>query len=523
MIEDIPSFLLKPIVEVVNRWPWLGKKVNAVVINNLINVCRHRPHPWSTVHDYVSWTSLTDQHWSARHLPAAPTLDLPPEDQLVKFFERPNGQQRFCSKSTCLFPSFAQYLTDGFTRTRMPDTSAGESFELRRQNTSNHQIDMCPLYGRTQEQTHALRLKSEAAGKRGRLKSQIFADEEYGPFLFQDDGTTVKEEFLALDKSLGIDNFTDPELRARIFAFGGDRTNSNPQVAMINTLFLREHNRLAGEIEKRHTSWDDERVFETARNTVIVLFLKVVVEEYINHISSSPFRFRVDPSVAWDAPWNKPNWITAEFSLLYRWHSLIPDTITWNKINYPVGDTFMDNRPLLAAGLVGAFSDMSSQRAGQLGAFNTAKALHWVEKIAIMQGRLCRLAPYADYRAYVSLPRPKDFSDISQDQRVVDFLRSSYKSPAEIDFYIGLFAEDTEKNSPLPLLIRRMVAVDAFSQALTNPLLSKHVFNPETFSKPGWEAIQTTSSLRDILERNSPGGVGSARISMTLSNWKYSW
>ena len=176
-----------------------------------------------------------------------------------------------------------------------------------------------------------------------------------------------------------------------------------------------------------------------------------------------------------------------------------------------------------AAGLVSAFSDMSSQQAGRLGAFNTTKALLGVEKIAIIQGRLCQLAPYADYRAYVSLPRPRDFTDISQDPQVVDFLRSAYKSPAEIDFYVGLFAEDTEKNSPLPLLIRRMVAVDAFSQALTNPLLSKHVFNSQTFSKPGWEAIQTTNSLRDILDRNSPDGVGNARISMTLSNWKYNW
>jgi prostaglandin-endoperoxide synthase 2 len=522
MLENIPTFLLKPIVYVVNRSPWLSKKVNTVAINNQVNVCRHRPHPWSTVHDYVSWTSLTDQQWSARHLPAAPALNLPSPDQLVKLFERPAGQQRFCQKSTCLFPSFAQYLTDGFIRTRMPNTSAGESNDLRRQNTSNHQIDLCPLYGRTKIQTNALRLKSEVTGKRGRLKSQTFASEEYAPFLFHDDGT-IKQEFLALDIPLGLDNFPDPELRARIFAFGGDRTNSVPQVAMMNTLFLREHNRLAGEIEKRHPGWDDERVFETARNTLIVLFLKIVVEEYINHISLAPFRFRTDPTVAWDAPWNKPNWITTEFSLLYRWHSLIPDSITWNNTSYAVGETLMDNRPLLAAGLVGAFSDMSSQQAGRLGAFNTAKALIGLEKIAIMQGRLCQLAPYADYRAYVSLSRPRDFADISPDPRVVDFLRSAYKSPAEIDFYVGLFAEDTEKNSPLPPLIRRMVAVDAFSQALTNPLLAKHVFNAQTFSPPGWEAVQITNSLRDVLDRNSPGGVGSKRISMTLSNWEYSW
>jgi prostaglandin-endoperoxide synthase 2 len=288
---------------------------------------------------------------------------------------------------------------------------------------------------------------------------------------------------------------------------------------MINTLFLREHNRLARALEALNPGWDDERVFQTARNTMIVLFIKIVVEEYINHISPIPFRFLADPSLAWNAAWNKPNWITTEFSLLYRWHSLIPDELTWNGTSYPAFATFMNNQLLLDAGLVRAFADMSSQAAGRLGAFNTNTQLLEIEVKAINQGRLCHLDSYANYRKYVSLEKPKTFAEISKNQEVVDFLSAHYASPDEVDFYIGLFAEDAIPNSPLPPLMMRMVAVDAFSQAFTNPLLSEHVFKPETFSSLGWETIQNTKSLSDILERNSPSGVGDARISMTLSNW----
>jgi prostaglandin-endoperoxide synthase 2 len=291
---------------------------------------------------------------------------------------------------------------------------------------------------------------------------------------------------------------------------------------MINTLLLREHNRLAREMEKAYPNWDDERVFQTARNTVIVMFIKIVIEEYINHISSAPFHLKMDPSVAWHAPWNKPNWITAEFSLLYRWHSLIPDNINWNGKTYPVQATFMNNQLLLESGLTSAFSSFSAMRAGRLGAFNTSAALVGFEVKAIEQDRLYKLDSYAAYREYVSLEKPKSFSDVSKNRKVVDFLAKHYNTPDDIDFYIGLFAEDTEENSPLPPLIQRMVAVDAFSQALTNPLLSEHVFKVDTFSKTGWDTILNTHTLRDILVRNSPDRGGSERISMTQANWKYS-
>jgi prostaglandin-endoperoxide synthase 2 len=40
-----------------------------------------------------------------------------------------------------------------------------------------------------------------------------------------------------------------------------------------------------------------------------------------------------------------------------------------------------------------------------------------------------------------------------------------------------------------------MVGVDAFSQALTNPLLSQHLYNEDTFTPWGFALITETSSL----------------------------
>jgi hypothetical protein len=80
-----------------------------------------------------------DQHWSARHLPAKQLSGLPKVEDVVALFKRPSGTQRLSSKSTCLFPSFAQYLTDGIIRTRMPNTSAGET-ELEKLENRHHRI-----------------------------------------------------------------------------------------------------------------------------------------------------------------------------------------------------------------------------------------------------------------------------------------------------------------------------------------------------------------------------------------------
>ncbi|MEL6529298.1 MAG: peroxidase family protein [Pseudomonadota bacterium] len=516
----------------VSKWvPPSRGPINRFAIGRLVNVTRARPHPWSTLSDHVSWRGMTDRSYSARHLPPQDIPDLPELNRVGALFHVPNGEEQFlCPKSTCLFPAFAQYLTDGFIRTMISnDFATGETIEDRRRNTSNHEIDLCPLYGRTVEQVRALRTLSEHPDERGKLKSEVIDGEEWPLKLFQPGGNTFNPEFTdadgqpLLDTPLGISKST-ATMRETLFAVGGDRANAAPQVSMINTLFLREHNRLAGIISGSNPGWNDDRVFDAARACIVVMFIKLVVEEYINHINSTPLSLIADPSAAWNAKWNKPNWITAEFSLLYRWHSLIPDRMSWGGQSLPGGRLRLNNEQLLARGLADAFVDISANRATELGLHNTADWLVEVEELAVNQARENRIAPFVAYQNAFGHDRARSWSDINPDRRIQAELEALYGDVDRLEFYTGLFAQPRTKDAPLPPLLQTMVAVDAFSQALTNPLLSEHVWgDPKvqraTFTYEGLQEIGATRTMRDILDRNATG-LGDRFVGMTRQGWQ---
>ncbi len=495
---------------------WADNALSKVAINQLVECTRSRPHPWSTASDYTSWKSLTDRTYQSRQLPVGPVVSAPPPQAIQALFKRPAGVQTLSDKSTCLFPAFAQYLTDGFIRTDP---------HHRDRTTSNHEIDLCPLYGLNETQTLILRANDQTAGRRGRLKSQMIGGEEYPPYLYKPDGSAIDPAFAGLNPPLmGPPGAADPSPQrlASLFAIGGDRANATPFTAMMNTLFLREHNRIAGQLEIQNPGWDDERVFQIARNILIPIFIKIVVEQYINHITPLPFNLTADPSVAWTANWNRPNWMSAEFSLLYRWHSLMPDAIAWPGGAIPLADFSLDNRPLTTVGLASAFTAAAAQPAAALGALNTSDALLPVEMLAVGQARSNRLQSYNRYRVQYGMPAATAFSDITSDPAIAAVLQGLYPTPDDVEFYPGLFAEDRVAKSPLPGLLLRMVGVDAFSQALTNPLLSEHVFNADTFTPWGFQLIQDTRSLGDILARQG-AAVDPKTITMTQPGWSYGW
>jgi prostaglandin-endoperoxide synthase 2 len=52
-------------------------------------------------------------------------------------------------------------------------------------------------------------------------------------------------------------------------------------------------------------------------------------------------------------------------------------------------------------------------------------------------------------------------------------------------------------------LLTYMVGYDAFTQALTNPVLGPQVFTEATFTAPGLRIIKKTKTLQQIIARNS--------------------
>ncbi len=495
----------RPFWELVQAIEPVRRRLNASLIDHAIREMPPRPEPLSTMADYTSWASLTDRTYSGRHVPPVTGAEggRPTPERAADLFTRGDTMIP-CPRSTVLFAYFAQWFTDGFLR---GDTNVPRD---PRKNSSNHHIDLNQVYGLHEAATAALRVFDG-----GRLKSQFINNGEFPPYLC--DNGKIKPEFAPLSV-IRFGELTDTQ-RDTLFATGSDRGNGQIGFTMLTVLFLREHNRIAGLLAEEYPQWDDERLFQTARNILIVLLIKLVVEEYINHITPYHFRFTLDERLSAmlaNASWHRENWASVEFNLVYRWHSLIPSYLSVGGRDLPMAQTLFAGALIPDPGLGRLFEDASHQRAGRIGLFNTDPVLRPVDVVSIADSRVLNLAPYNSYREHCRFPRVRSFDQVSGDERVSGALRELYRDVDDLDLYVGLFAEEPgAPDAMLPPLLTKIIAIDAFSQALTNPLLAPRVFNAATFSPYGLQIIATTRTLSDVLHRNVPEDPRPRFVSMT--------
>ncbi|MGJ8535130.1 MAG: peroxidase family protein [Alphaproteobacteria bacterium] len=493
-----------------------------------------RPHAFTMAADYTTWNGLVDRSFTARHLGVDPEFGhrkRPDANRIVEMFMRgPDadtpGTQIDDLRSTLLFASFAQWFTDSFLRTshafKFNETNGtverekdGTPIRLEgreKKNDSNHEIDLCQIYGMNEDQTHLLR-----SHKDGCLKSQEGKDGEYPAFLLaqppasKTERLSIHEEFEGLHpderilRSIFLKAGGNEGGYETLFAAGLEHSNATIGNSLMNVIFLREHNRIAREIAKKHPEFQDEEIFQKTRNTMIVILLKIVISDYIRHISPLDLPLEFQPGLAENETWYRTNRIHIEFNILYRWHGLVPTRFSFmDEPDNPAAFRH-NNKWLMDHGVAAAVTHFSKEKAGKMIIGNTPWFLRGVKQDTMRLMRAARLMPYNAYRKRFDLAEAKSFEDINDDPKTAAKLKELYEGKIEdVEWYVGMCAEKHGPNQILGDLMLQMVAHDAFTHALTNPLLSNAVFTENTFSPAGWEILNNTQSLKQIIERVVP-------------------
>lgn len=212
-----------------------------------------------------------------------------------------------------------------------------------------------------------------------------------------------------------------------------------------------------------------------------------LTRESIN-LNRSNTTWTLDPRVkesntAFDAegtPRGIGNQVSAEFNLVYRWHSSISE-----KDDKWTQDTFREmwgkeaediSMPELLAGLGkwamtmpkdpldrpfngmkrgpdGKFSDDElvetitqsiEDVAGAFGANHIPKALKSITILGMKQARAWECCSLNEFRKFFGLKTHRTFEDINPDPEVAEQMRNLYEQPDHVELYTGLIAEDAK-------------------------------------------------------------------------------
>lgn len=309
----------------------------------------------------------------------------------------------------------------------------------------------------------------------------------------------------------------------------------------------------------------DEDLFQTARLITNGLYINICLYDYLRGLTNthhSASSWTLDPRVDVDrmfdpegVPKGIGNQISAEFNLLYRFHSTISlRDEKW--INEFMAGLFPDiNKPFDQltpqefiqglfrfeqsipkepekrefaglkrdangkfndADLVKIMKDSMEDPAGLFGARMVPKALKMVEIAGILTARKWQLASLNEMRDFFKLKRHEKFEDLNPDPEIADLLRKFYQHPDMVEMYPGLFLEDAKPRMDPgcggcpPYTVGRAVFSDAVTLVRSDRFLTLD-YTASTLTNWGMEEVRYDlrvmggSMFYKLFQRTLPG------------------
>ena len=227
----------------------------------------------------------------------------------------------------------------------------------------------------------------------------------------------------------------------------------------------------------------DEELFQVGRLITCGLYINVVLKDYVRtilNLQKTNSNWSLDPREEMkEVPVAAGNQVSAEFNLVYRWHSTIsdrdekwaqdfwkenfpeydPDTVDWHtfiKAASVMEDKLTalapDERPFAKLerkdgkydddDLVEILTASIEDCANAYGANRVPSVMRVIEILGIEQARRWNVASLNEFRKYFGLLPHEDFESINSDPYVADQLKHLYDHPDAVELYTGLVVEE---------------------------------------------------------------------------------
>ncbi len=153
-----------------------------------------------------------------------------------------------------------------FTRSLI-DPSTGVTNPAQQINVITSYFDLSQVYGSSQIVADALRTFQQGLMKTSPGNMLPYCNSNY----------FTADQVIALNMA----NDAQAVPTDQLFATGDVRGNENIELTALETLFVRNHNRLAAAFQANHPDWTDEQLYQAARKLNIAQYQSIVYNEWI--------------------------------------------------------------------------------------------------------------------------------------------------------------------------------------------------------------------------------------------------
>ncbi|XP_076162998.1 salivary peroxidase/catechol oxidase isoform X2 [Ptiloglossa arizonensis] len=367
---------------------------------------------------------------------------------------------------------------------------------VEQMNQASHFLDGSAIYGSTLKKSRELR---EFEGGRLRVHNKN------------------NHEFLPVG---GLE--ISFECNEECYNSGDHRVNIHPQLAVIHTVWHREHNRIADKLAKLNSNWSDEKLYQEARRIVIAEIQHISYKEWlpvllgkrytravgliVGNSYSRNYNSEDDPAVSNEVATAALRFLTS----LMQGQLRLTDNMRQVNTTLSLAEYFFKPSVIetdeVFDGLLRGMTTQTSQKmdiniisdvTSKLFANRDSLGLDAIS-LDIQRGRDHGLPGYNQYRKYCEIPVAKTFDDFLDHipLEMVKKLRETYAHPDDVDLIVGGMAERPIEDGLLGPTFRCLIFEQFSRTRRTDRYFYDSIYQPYPFTPEQLAEIHNVTLAR---------------------------